>query len=77
MRANQRRQLNIDNLSPRELNGAEWEKRRFLNERGAGMIAASYVAGRVIRMLYLQLLLECRQTPRLTGTIRVLLISLH
>lgn len=44
MVANQRRQLkSIDNLSPRELNGVEWEKKKFLSERGAGMIAAYQV----------------------------------
>lgn len=29
----------VDNLSPRELNGAEWEKEKFVNEQGAGVIA--------------------------------------
>lgn len=30
----------MDKISPRELNGAEWEKGKVLNERGEGVIAA-------------------------------------
>lgn len=49
----------MDNLSPRELNGAEGEEKKFLNERGAGVIAA-LLTGVYVRVLSIMTLLECK-----------------